>query len=245
MGQDTKISWAHHTFNAALGCTKVSDGCKHCYAETFTKNRMGLKVWGNEPRRPMSAAYWKQPAKWNKLAIAAGERHRVFCGSMFDWCEDDYTVAAQVERLWPVIDATPQLDWLLLTKRPERIMQVMPPGILGYPNIWLGTSIEDMRVAWRADEFRNISAAVRFISYEPALGPLNEIDLSGIDWVIYGGESGPGRREDDVTWSLGMELICRTQHVAFWMKQRSGARPGEMDGRATVTRQLPVPRMEK
>src|SRR5262249_35245065 len=145
----------------------------------------------NSSRREFGEKHWGEPYKWNDAAKAEGRRRRVFCGSMMDWAED-HPVAEKIRpRLWATIAATPWLDGQLLTKRPERIRASLPENWGdGYANVWLGTSIESMKVAERADYLREILAAVRFISYEPALGPLDELDITGIDWVIYGGESG-------------------------------------------------------
>ena len=195
MGRETIIGWTHHTFNIVWGCTKVSPGCKTCYADRNSR-RYGHNVWGpNAPRRTFAAEHWAEPLKWNRDAEAAGERRRVFCASICDICEDHPITIEEVKKLWPLIRATPWLDWLLLTKRPERYPLILPSDWgEGYPNVWLGTSIENNDYVHRADELKKIPATVRFISYEPALGPLDKLSLDGIDWVIYGGESGPGFR---------------------------------------------------
>jgi protein gp37 len=130
MGEQTNIEWCHHTFNLVIGCAKVSPACANCYAETFAKNRMGLDVWGaDKERKVMSENYWRQPLNWNREAEKAGERRRVFCSSMADVFEDHPTVNAQRRRLFDLIDQTPNLDWLLLSKRPENIwrMLIKPP----------------------------------------------------------------------------------------------------------------------
>ena len=129
---------------------------------------------------------------WNREAEANGIRQRVFCSSMCDVFEDHPTIDAEREKLWPLIRATPSLDWQLLTKRADRMADRLPADWGGgYPNVWIGVSIENNDYVDRADRIRDIPAVVRFISYEPALGPLDQLNLSGIDWVIYGGESGP------------------------------------------------------
>src|SRR5690349_6943095 len=121
MGRDSAIEWTHHTFNPWRGCTKVSAGCAHCYAETWSKrNPKALGIWGDGGTRVIAAeAYWRQPLKWNAAAKAAGERHRVFCASLADVFEDRPELVESRERLLDVIYKTPDLDWLLLTKRPE------------------------------------------------------------------------------------------------------------------------------
>ncbi len=242
MADQTKISWAHSTFNPWMGCTKVSTGCKNCYAETLTKNRMGLDLWGPKAGRQVTTdANWRKPLKWNREAEAAGERPRVFCGSLCDVFEDHPTATEARPRLWDLIRSTPSLDWLLLTKRAESISQLLPADwAQGYPNVWLGVSIETMGESFRGEMLASISASVRFISYEPALGPL-EMPLYGIDWVIYGGESGPGYRPDEEVWSSRMWDRCQMAGVAFWMKQRSGPRPGmNAQVRGEVVQELPI-----
>ncbi len=246
MSDLTLIAWTDHTFNAAMGCAKVSDGCKHCYAETLTKNRMGLSLWGaNGKRQITSEANWKKPLLWNREARAAGRRALVFCGSLFDVFEAHPTIDGMRPRLWELIRATPWLDWQLLTKRPERIAAHLPADWGdGWANVWLGTSIEDMRVAARADHLREIPATVRFVSYEPALGPLDALDLTGLDWVIYGGESGPGYRSHDLAWPRAMREKCLAADVAFFFKQSSAIRTEmgiHLDGE--LVRKFPVPRL--
>lgn len=242
MAEKTNIGWTHHTFNLVWGCVKVSTGCLNCYADTLA-TRWGFDVWGKDkPRRTLGRKYWAEPHAWNAAAVAAGERRRVFCGSMCDWCEDHPTTRAQLPALFRLIDATAGLDWLLLTKRPERIGQSIPDH-RPRPNVWLGTSIETMNQAWRADRLRACEAAVRFVSYEPALGPLDRMSLDGIDWVIYGGESGPGYRPHDLAWPRSMRDRCRAAGVAFFHKQSPAPTPEqgiELDGE--IIREYPTPR---
>ena len=174
----------------------------------------------------------------------AGRPHLVFVGSLMDWAEDRADLVEPRERLWALIRACPHLWFQLLTKRPENIVGMLPDDwSVGYPNVWLGTSIEDMRVAERADALRSIPAVVRFISYEPALGSLNDLDLDGIDWVIYGGESGSGFRAEDKQWARDMHSKCNQSGAAFFHKQSSGYRTEtgiELDGR--IVREFPTPR---
>lgn len=237
MGETTGISWCNSTFNLVWGCTRVSPGCTNCYAATLSE-RYGLKVWGpQETRRTFGEKHWKEPLSWEKKAAKGGRPYRVFCSSMCDIFEDHPVVEEELKKLWPLIRATPHLTWQLLTKRVERIPLYLPPdwGKSGYPNCWLGVSVENQDYAWRADALVAIPAAIRFISYEPALGPL-KLNLDGIHWVIYGGESGPGYREDDPMWAIQMFLATRKSKsdnflasstgTAFFFKQTSGPRPG-------------------
>lgn len=183
MGQNSGISWTDHTFNPWWGCEKVSAGCKNCYAETFASGRMGLPIWGAQAeRRFFGDAHWGEPLKWNRLAEKAGVRARVFCASMADVFEDYAGPQAQQIRdarfrLLTLIAQTPHLDWLLLTKRPENVANLWPvhlPGIQFYGNIWIGCTVENQEAAARRlPHLLSIPAKVRFVSYEPALGPID------------------------------------------------------------------------
>ena len=178
MAENSKIEWTTHTFNPIWGCVKVSDGCKNCYASTFSK-RVGQDIWGvDKPRRTFGEKHWNEPLKWNKDAAGAGERHRVFCASMTDvFMDDPYMIEAH-PRLWKLIEATPHLDWLLLTKRPENILKMIPEhwrAQLPF-NVWVGTSVENQKAAnERIPHLIQVPAVVRFLSCEPLLG---EVDLS-------------------------------------------------------------------
>jgi len=241
----TIIAWTDHTFNAWWGCVKVSAGCKNCYADTLSKSYGFANLWGaNSERRTFGEKHWANPVAWNREAATEGRAHRVFCGSMMDWAEDHPTAEATRPQLWQVIRDTPMLQWQLLTKRPERIRACLPQDWGdGYPNVWLGTSVEDMRVANRVDYLRDIPATVRFISYEPALGPLDDLNITGLDWVIYGGESGPGYRPHDLDWPRAMRLKCKQSDVAFFYKQAAAPRTEmgtTLDGE--TVRKYPTPR---
>src|SRR6185503_17179454 len=145
MARDSKIEWTHHTFNPWWGCTKVSPGCKHCYAETWAK-RVGKALWGPKaPRREPSDAYWRQPLAWNADALRRGRRARVFCASMADVFEDRRDLDASRERLWQLIAESPKLDWLLLTKRPQNVSRLAPYGESWPDNVWLGATAENQK----------------------------------------------------------------------------------------------------
>jgi len=229
MADETIISWTTHSFNPWLGCLRVSDGCTHCYAEEFVTGRMHRDVWGpaaTHRRERTSTANWHKPIQWNRRAQKNGMADRVFCASLADVFEDHPDCNAARPELWDLIRQTPYLQWQLLTKRPENILGMLPPnwGPLGWPNVWLGTSIEDMRVAARADRLRELPAVVRFISYEPALGPLDDLDLTGIDWVICGGESGRGFRPMSLDWARAMRAKCAEANIPFFFKQSAARR---------------------
>jgi|SRR5215469_3875414 len=227
MGEVTAITWTDHTANFWMGCVKVSAGCKNCYAEALTENRMGLSVWGASATRQPVLGIWQHVTRWNNNAERDNTRRRVFCMSLGDFFEDHPIANELRPHAWDSIRESPMLDWQILTKRPERIADNLPEDWgRGWPHVWLGTSIEDNRVVARADILRRIPARVHFISYEPALGPLNKLNLRHIEWVIYGGESGSGYREHDLQWARDMRERCRSRGVAFFYKQASGARPG-------------------
>lgn len=262
MGETTKIAWTDHTFNPWWGCQRVSPGCEHCYAETFAK-RVGLKVWGPQSeRRFFGDKHWAEPLKWNRKAAAEGRRARVFCASMADVFEERVDLVEPRARLWRLVVDTPHLDWLLLTKRPEnahrlwdqaRLLSSEPDGATWQENVWLGATCEDQR---RADErlphLLEVPAAVRFVSYEPALGPVDlsrwvfdrdaairramrgpaalnreqadDVIAHPLDWVIVGGESGPSARPFDAAWARETVAQCKSAGVACFVKQM-GSRP--------------------
>lgn len=145
MGENTKISWAHHTHNIVWGCQKVSPACDHCYAEVFANRTGHTGLWGpGSTRRTLGALYWHEPFRWDRAAAAAGERRRVFVGSMCDWAENHSVTNTERAKLWMLIRACPNLDWMLLTKRADRIAVCLPPDWgEGYPNVRLGVTAED------------------------------------------------------------------------------------------------------
>jgi len=236
MGETTGISWCDKTFNPWIGCARVSPGCANCYAARDAVDRFKLVEWGmNAERRVTSADTWKKPAKWNRDAKAAGIRQRVFCASWADVFEDNPDVKEARGRLWEVVAACDSLDWLLLTKRPENVLGMVPVEWLesGFPpNVWIGTSVEDQK---RADQrvplLVKIPARVRFISAEPLLGRVSLVPwMRSLHWVIVGGESGPDdvRREMDSDWARLLFAECSAFSVPFFFKQFSGRKPGEV-----------------
>lgn len=257
--ENSGIAWTTHTFNPWLGCFKVSPGCANCYAETLVTNRMQLKVWGppsTTPRQRTSAANWKKPTQWNNAAAKAGRRDRVFCASLADVFEDHPALEPWRAELFALIEQCTSLDWQLLTKRPENIVKLLPPAWLEkpLPHVWLGTTVEDQEHAYkRAGWLLETPAAVRFLSCEPLLGPLNlrrmEVvkpeglrpgvwldalkghvigpdDVLGtrVDWVIVGGESGPAARQFDLAWARSIVKQCQDASVPVFVKQM-GSRP--------------------
>lgn len=193
----------------------------------------------------MSERHWSEPLKWNAEAEAAGKSLRVFCGSMFDWREDHWQVDNVLPRIHELWRKTPWLEWQMLTKRAGRIELGLPKDWgSGYSNVWLGVSIENNDYAWRADILREIPAVVRFVSYEPAIGPLDGLNLDGLDWIIYGGESGPNYRPENKDWARDMFARCADAGVAFFHKQSAAIRTEmgiELDGK--IVREYPVLRV--
>lgn len=235
MGIDTKIQWAHHTFNPWWGCVRVSPGCVRCYAETFDRRVSGVagSHWGaTSERRFFGDKHWNEPLKWNKEAIAAGERRRVFCASMADVFEARADLVEPRARLYRLIEATPGLDWMLLTKRPENI-----GGVPFLPNVWLGTTVEDVARKSRIDLLRNVPARIRFLSIEPLLEDLGRLELWGIDLVIVGGESGHNARPCEVSWIRSVRDQCVAARVACFVKQL-GSRPRCIGGVPGVRPQM-------
>jgi protein gp37 len=220
MGSATAIAWTDSTFNPVWGCTKVDPGCSNCYADSFDK-RMGGSHWGPHPTfRTFGDSHWNEPLKWDKEAAASGVRRRVFSASMTDLFHVDMPKPV-LDRLWALIRATPNLDWLLLTKRADRIAQCLPADWgTGYENVWLGVSVCDRAGHWRVDELRKVPAAIRFISVEPLLESVVEgLDLTGIHWAITGAESGAGHRTMDLNWVREVRDACAKSGVAFFHKQ--------------------------
>lgn len=238
MGEQTGIEWTDHTFNPWWGCVRVSPACQHCYAETFAK-RTGNAVWGvDAPRRFFGDKHWQEPEKWNRAAAAVSVRRKVFCASMADVFEDRDDLLDARGRLFGLIEATRSLDWLLLTKRPENIVRLLPSDWLahGPRNLWLGTTVENQEYAdLRLPHLLEAPAAVRFVSYEPALGPVDFHPWAeGLDWIIAGGESGVGFRTPEPQWFRDVRDQCQRHGLGFFFKQWGGLRPkaggAELDG---------------
>ena len=221
MGQNSTIEWTHHTFNPWWGCTKVSPGCTHCYAETWA-NRYGHDIWGpRKARRIFGESHWQDPVKWNRQAMQQGERIRVFCASMADVFEDNASIREERKKLWSLIEETPMLDWLLLTKRPENMLRFAPWQLQWPSNIWAMTSIENQEQAEkRIPLLAEVLASVRGLSVEPLIGPVNLAQwLQDIHWVIVGGESGPGSRPINPEWVRSIRDQCTEANVPFFFKQ--------------------------
>jgi protein gp37 len=209
------------------GCQKVSEGCRHCYM--FDQ----LRRYGRDPNTPRRTQTWDQPYRWERRARETGVPELVFTCSLSDWFLEE--IDPWRGDLWEVIRDCPHLIFQILTKRPRRIGDHLPADWgEGYGNVWLGTSIENQDCLWRADVLRQVPARVRFVSAEPLLGPLPDLDLTGIHWLIVGGETGPRFRPMDHAWARQLRDRARAAGVAFFFKQSSGQLPGRgdlLDGR--------------
>lgn len=235
MAKDSAIGWTDHTFNPWWGCVEVSPACDECYARKFA-NRLGYPWGAHAPRRFFADHHWREPLNWNAAAVRDGKRARVFCASMADVFEVREDLDDSRRRLWELIEATPALDWLLLTKRAREIRRMVPAAWLEAPlaHVWYGTTVEGPDYLWRLEELRRVPAALRFISYEPALADVTW-PLDGIDWLIAGGESSPGFRPPDPDWIRSSRDQALAAGVAFYFKQWGGLRPTSkgnlLDGR--------------
>lgn len=240
MGDTTKIEWCDATFNPWIGCQKVSPGCDHCYAETLMDKRYHKVEWGpHGERKRTSAANWRKPRQWAKAAHGINRRPRVFCASLADVFDNQVPTEWRTD-LFDMIAATPELDWLLLTKRPQNFPRMFPTG--QWPNIWLGITAEDQE---RYDErwchlYRMMNVPVRFISHEPAIGCLwnfrTEQFSAAPDWVIVGGESGRDARMMNPDWARTTRNHCAAFGIAFFMKQMARKAPIPPD---LMVRQFP------
>jgi protein gp37 len=236
MAEKSAIEWTDATLNPWIGCQHVSPGCDHCYVET----QNGFRKWTAEggwgphaERRRTSPANWKNPQRWNakaaEFARERGRRRRVFCASLADVFDNQVPRAWRAD-LFRLIRETPELDWQLLTKRPQNIGAMLPSdwGDHGYANVWLGTTTEDQEEHDRRwPILARVPAALRFVSYEPALGPLTLRASNGRlpDWLICGGESGPHARPMDRAWVIDVRNQCIAAGVAFFFKQWGGRSP--------------------
>ncbi len=218
MGATSNIEWTDATWNPVTGCTKVSPGCDHCYALTFSERFRGvpnhpyeqgfdLKLWPERLELPLQ---WKKP-------------RRIFVNSMSDLFHKD----VPDDFIRCVFDVMVKADWhifQILTKRSGRLAR-LGPTLPWQPHIWIGVSIETEQYTWRADQLRRVPAYVRFISAEPLLGPLDKLNLDGIHWLITGGESGFGHRHCNPDWVRNIRDRCLAENVAFFHKQWGGRTP--------------------
>lgn len=227
VSDNSAIEWTDATWNPVTGCTKVSPGCKHCYAERFAERFRGVQ--GHPFEQGFDLRLWperlEQPLRWRAS-------RRIFVNSMSDLFHPDVPDAF-ILRVFEVMEEASHHQFQVLTKRPERALE-LAPRLVWPQNVWMGTSVESQPYTRRIDKLRNIPAHVRFLSCEPLLGPLS-LDLAGIHWVIVGGESGPGARPMRPEWVTSIRDQCREVDVAFFFKQWGGVHKSktgrELDGR--------------
>ena len=251
MGENSAIEWTTHTFSPWVGCTKISPGCDHCYAEGWAKRAGHPELWAGTRRRT-TPANWRQPLKWNAEAERTGTRPRVFCSSLADVFDNQVPTQWALD-LWSLIAETPRLTWLLLTKRIGNVSERAP-----WPdNVWLGITVVNQDEAARDIlKLLAVPARVRFLSCEPLLGQIDLTRLTArfergtlynlnclrsdygrgagpehptVDWVIVGGESGPRARPFVLGWGKEIVRQCREAGVACFVKQ-VGARPVNREG---------------
>ena len=211
----SRIEWTESTWNPVTGCTKISPGCANCYAERMARrlHAMGQANYANGFNLTMHPHVLDRPLKWKKPQT-------VFVNSMSDLFHEDVTL----DFIQKVFDVMRRADWHLfqiLTKRSERLADLAP--LLDWPeNVWMGVTVETADYIHRIDDLRRVSAATRFLSLEPLLGPLPHLNLDGIDWVIVGGESGPGARPMAEAWATDLRDQCLQARAAFFFKQWGG-----------------------
>jgi protein gp37 len=240
MAELSGISWTVNTQNFWLGCSKISPECSHCYIDRMLR-KMGREPWGQLYRT--SEALWRNPAKWERKAAARGKSIRIFTCSLSDFFHQD---ADQWRpEAWSIIRNTPHLAWMVLTKRPGRILSHLPADWgEGYPNVWLGVSTGCLKTLHMMDILRNVPARVRFVSAEPLLEPIaHAINVEGFDLIITGGESGPGpeylwpktnwqdeqpvgRRTMKVEWAADLRDATHRAGAAFFFKQVTAFQSG-------------------
>lgn len=209
----TGIEWTDKSWNPVTGCNKVSPGCLHCYAETITKrfpnnypNGFDVCLYPERLDQPLS---WKTPSK-------------IFVNSMSDLFHEKIPVSF-IQSIFQTIKKTPQHTYQILTKRPERLIKLIP-DLEFHKNIWIGVSVENQEYVYRVDLLRQVPAAVRFISCEPLLGELT-LNLTDINWVIVGGESGHKFRKVNKDWIVSIKNQCQQAKIAFFFKQWGGTTP--------------------
>jgi protein gp37 len=228
MGDKSAIEWTDATWNPVTGCTAVSAGCDHCYAEllSYRLQKMGVAKYQHGFEVALHPEALAQPLRWKAP-------RRVFVNSMSDLFHARVP-REYVVRIWDVMRQCPQHTFQVLTKRPERMAR-FTADFPAPPNVWLGTSVEDARVMQRVDRLRECDAGVRFLSCEPLIGPLDGLDLTNIQWVIVGGESGAHHRPIAPEWVRAIRGHCLRASVPFFFKQWGGRTPKsggrELDGR--------------
>jgi len=217
MATESHIEWTDTTWNPVTGCDKISQGCKHCYAERLALRlrAMGLDRYRNGFEVTLQREALAEPFRWKRP-------RKVFVNSMSDLFHEDVPLD-YIQQVFEVMRAVPRHTFQVLTKRSARLLELAPS--LPWPeNVWMGVSVEDELVINRITDLARVPAAVRFLSCEPLIGPLRGLRLGAIDWVIVGGESGPGARPMSPLWVEEIFRQCRASSVPFFFKQWGGVR---------------------
>ncbi|MDZ4347412.1 MAG: phage Gp37/Gp68 family protein [Candidatus Binatia bacterium] len=228
MAVNSSIEWTESTWNPVTGCTKVSPGCKHCYAERLSERlqAMGQRNYRNGFKLTLQPHMLNLPLQWRKP-------QRIFVNSMSDLFHKDVPVSYLL-RVFDVMRRAHWHQFQILTKRSDNLREL--DRLIDWPrNVWMGVSVENEEYTWRIDDLRGTNAHTKFLSIEPILGPLSGLNLSGIDWVIVGGESGPSARPIQRKWVVDIRRQCRQAGVPFFFKQWGGVNKKktgrELDGR--------------
>ncbi|BCV20693.1 DUF5131 family protein [Moorella sp. Hama-1] len=215
MATNSKIEWTEATWNPVTGCTKISNGCKHCYAYTIARRlqAMGNPRYKNGFNLTLHADLIDLPLKWKTPK-------KIFVNSMSDLFHEEVPFQF-IERVFYTMRKANWHIFQILTKRSRRLREMAP--FLPWPdNVWAGVTVEDQSAIYRINDLRSVPASVRFISFEPLLSPLEGLNLDGIHWAIVGGESGPGARPMETQWVRDIHNKCSTQNVSFFFKQWGG-----------------------
>ena len=225
MSDNSAIEWTDATWNPVAGCSVQSAGCTNCYAMHMARRleAMGVAKYAGLTRRSGRRTVWNGSVREDAAALDIPARwqkpRNIFVNSMSDLFHPSVSIAF-VAKVWTVMQDTPRHTYQILTKRTDRLAELARSGTLQtLQNVWLGTSVEDRDVVFRIEELRQVPAAVRFVSFEPLIGPVGPVDLSGIGWAIVGGESGPNARPVQVAWIAEIHGACRRQDTAFFFKQ--------------------------
>lgn len=215
MAGSSNIEWTEATWNPVTGCNKVSQGCKHCYAERMAKRLQAMKNrrYINGFQVTLHHDLIDAPKKWKKPK-------KIFVNSMSDLFHEDVPLDF-IQKIFKTMNETPHHTYQILTKRSKRAAE-LAPFLNWSSNIWMGVSVENEDVLYRIDDLKTIPASIRFLSCEPLIGPLKHLNLEGIHWVIVGGESGPGARPMTPEWVREIRDQCQRQNVAFFFKQWGG-----------------------
>jgi protein gp37 len=225
---ETSIEWTDATWNPVAGCTVLTAGCTNCYAMRLAArlDAMGQPKYEGLTRKSGNRVVWTGKIRLDHKSLDVpkswSKPRKVFVNSMSDLFHTDVP-ANYIARVWSTMRATPRHTYQILTKRPDRMAEILSqPEFEVLPNVWLGTSVEDGRVLSRLDDIRKVPAKIRFVSLEPLIGSVATGDLTSIDWAIVGGESGPRARPMNPQWVAEIEAMCRLSGTAFFFKQWGG-----------------------